>query len=350
EATVTLNSNLFILNCKYDNFVVGSDNSPLVKVYNLTDTTKSPVIKVLEPVAEDYMDGKYIDQTMLVIDNSNEQSFDSSIENSIKIVYTMLEEDSGGGGDDGGTGGNTGGGNGYFDGDVKTTPKNITEERFFTVGKTGIELKAPVSSINSISVLDTNQELSNMRDRYILEQSGEIGSSDEIAVIEIVNCDDYPNGEDLAIEYIANTTISDVSFSLNEDYNRIITADILVKKAEQIPVNVQFSVKMTNKYKLADIEYIKSKIKSSVVDFFDNYKMGDNVEQSDLVGWLYADKNVNDAIQYISLPFDVFYIPQNIDEDIPDDGTQVVPDGVLDIDAIQYPILNSQKFKINIIV
>ena len=109
------------------------------------------------------------------------------------------------------------------------------------------------------------------------------------------------------------------------------------------------SLKVSNKYKFSDTESIVSKIKSSLVSFFDNYRLGDNVEQSDVVGWLYTDSSVSDAIQYVKLPLDAFYIPENINDEIPESIDGSLQQEFLDIEAIQYPVLNMPKLKINIL-
>lgn len=350
EANVTLNSNFMLINCKPDELVFpeNGDIYDSVKVYNLTDSSKTPVVKSIEEVSPDFMNGKHSQQTKIVLDNENNQSFDPEIKNDMKVVFTKIKTDDGANDD------NEGEQEEEIPDDytysIKTNKDIVTEEMYFVVGVTKTDLDAPVSSINNIKITESSEELSNLENRYQLVRNGEIGTSDETAYMEIINSDDYPNGYELTIDYLINETIRNVDFSLNEDYNRIITADLLIKEAEAIPVNAQFSVKISNKYKLADADYIRAKIKSSVIAFFDNYMMGDRVDQSDLVGWLYTDKSISDAIDYIALPFDVFYIPNNINEEIPTDGTQLAEDGVLPIDAIQYPVLNAQKFKINIIV
>ena len=77
--------------------------------------------------------------------------------------------------------------------------------------------------------------------------------------------------------------------------------------------------------------------------------MGDQVEESDLVAWLYQDENVKEFIQYVALPFKVFYVPEEITEEIPDDGSQHAPNGVLPIKAIEYPVLNTPKFEVSVL-
>ena len=111
---------------------------------------------------------------------------------------------------------------------------------------------------------------------------------------------------------------------------------------------------MVDTYKDVDTIAIESRIKSSIISYFNTYKLGNSVEESDIVGWLYTDPSVSEMIQYVALPFDAFYVPEDVNEDIPFDDPEkesvIKPeDGVLPIRKIEYPVLNANKFSVTVI-
>jgi hypothetical protein len=314
DATVTVNSSLIILPVKYDNLYDKTNIASNIALYNLTDESKQPVILSISKVSSTEYDGKYTDNTKIIIDNANNKSYDATDVSSFKITYVYSQDG-----------------------------VRRMDEMYTDIGISKTELSVPIKSINSLIVGD-DAPLTSIADKYQLTQSGLIGTTDEQSEIVLVNMDDVPNGTAVTVEYTINDTLSQMSNIFNQKEFRIVTADLICREATAVPVNIQFRVKTTNNRKLDGD--IKSKIQSAVINFFNTYTLGSQIEESDIVSWIYSDTITKDLIQYIALPFDVFYIPQSITEEVPLDGTQQAPDGVLPIQAIQYPVLNTTRFSV----
>lgn len=317
-ADVTAKTNLLILNVKYDRL----GNTARFKIYNLTDETKRPVIKSITSVTDnEYPGGLYLDMAKIIMDNRNNISYDPTIVNDMKLVYDYYNE------------------NGELQKD----------QMYFEVGVTETAVSSPVSSVNGIEVSSLGY-LENIGDKYDLLLTGIPKTTQEEAMVRFKNLTNVPNGSRVSLEYIVNETLRTCKIIFDEfDENRIVTTDMLVRDAIPKYVNIQFRVKLDLGRSMYDVQDIRSRLQTSVSNFFKTYMMGDDVEASDIVNWVYQDDSVNKYIRYIALPFDVFYLPKDPNENIPTDGSQQAPDGVLPIRSIEYPILNAPKFEISII-
>jgi hypothetical protein len=80
----------------------------------------------------------------------------------------------------------------------------------------------------------------------------------------------------------------------------------------------------------------KAKIQASIASFFESEKLGGDIEESDIVNWLTTDVNTKSYIEYIALPFDAFYIPEDSSAEITNTRTSTI----LSIDDTAYAVLN----------
>ena len=319
-SSITINSNLIILPIKYtDLFDQGNINGNF-EVFNLTDQSKLPVILSATQVPEESYGGTYAGNVQIVLKNTANVSFDPNSVSDMKISYT------------------------YLDGDMLKT----TNELYFSIGISQSELASPVKGVNSLSLSDTG-DLTSISNYYTLIQTGTVGTTDEESVIVIKNIDTIaPNGSVMTVQHTVNDTLRQMDEIFNQEEFRIITTDLVCREATPVPVNVQFRTKLSSSVSMSD--NIKSLIQASIISFFNTYELGSSIEESDIIGWIYNDESIKDSIQYIALPFDVFYIPQNAMEDIPTDPLlRQATDGVLPIQAIQYPSLNVAKFNVGLI-
>lgn len=319
KKTITVNSNYIILPVKFSQLKDQDTPVNSIKVYNLSDSSKKPEILSISAISNGDLDGKYVGYTKIVINNRDNISFDTSTTSNMKANFLYSSEG-----------------------------VSISDDYYFQIGTTTSQLPTPLKSIDSMTFED-GTAVSSMESRFNITKTGFANTSDEVSYINIINCDDIPNGTNIVVSFTVNETIRNIGFVLNTEENRIIVCDILIREATPVPVNICFRVKLTSRYKLSDADLIKSKIKTSISNFFQNYQMGDSVEESDIVTWLQTDDSTKDIVQYVALPFDVFYIPKDSSEDIPSDGSQHVEDGVLNIKGIEYPFLNIPKFKVDII-
>lgn len=315
---IAANTNKILLNVPYAKLI----DKERIKAYNLSDESKIPVLGEPREIAKDEYDGKYEGLTEIIINNDNEVSYsESAVSNMVMNYYRLDDEDN-------------------------VMP---TQTHYFQIGKTESELSTPMIDVTNMTCTDNVELPKDLKSIYDLEYSGMIGTTDEKCKIIMKDINFIPNGSSIQVNYILNETLRRCSYTLNEEANRIITTDVIVKEATPVYVNVQFDVKLTDNRTVLTFEDIQAKIKASVVQFFNSYRMGDQVEESDLVAWLYQDENVKEFIQYVALPFKVFYVPEEITEEIPDDGSQHAPNGVLPIKAIEYPVLNTPKFEVSVL-
>lgn len=315
---ITANTNKLILNVPYDKLI----DIERIKAYNLSDESKIPVTGTPRKITGEEFDGKYEGLTEIIINNDDEVSYSEESINDMMLNYYRLDDE----------------------GNVMPT-----QNHYFQIGRTESELSTPMVNITNITCTDNVKLPSDLKAIYDLEYFGLRGTTDEKCKVVMKNIDFIPNGANIQVGYILNETLRKCAQTLNDEANRIITADVVVKEATPVYTNIQFEVKLTDNRTVLSFEDIQAKIKASVVNFFNNYRMGDQVEESNLVAWLYQDATVKEFIQYIALPFKVFYVPNDIGEEIPDDGSQHAENGVLPIKAIEYPVLNTPKFEVSVL-
>lgn len=324
-AEIQLNNNVKIIDCNINELINQEDHKKSIELFNLTDSSKTPVIKAVESVGEDDYGQAFKDKTRVIIDNTGECSYTEGTINSMKILYSFVD----------------------------SSGQRVDQEEFFEIGLTEMELAAPIKSIDSLK--DHNNEIvKSMEDRITVIKTGLKETTDEKCKVILDNCPEYFNGAMMKVTYTSNKTLRQLKDVLFDEENRIVTADIIGKEAISVPVNVVLRVKVVDTYKDVDTLAIESRIKSSIISYFNSYRLGDSVEQSDIVGWLYTDPSVSEMIQYVALPFDAFYIPEDVTENIPFDDPEredeIKPeDGVLPIKKIEYPILNANKFSVTVI-
>lgn len=329
KQTVTLNNDFIILACRKEQLckhgtselVTDSNLTEAITIQNLTHPELTPIFKNVSNIsAGDFETSEFNGYTKLEIDNTDSASYVDGETNEMYMTYSYIDN----------------------------SDNIVSQDLFFTLGLTQIQVQGPMTSFIGIKDIN-NKSISNSN--VIITKEGLEGTTDEIDILTFNHSSfsGYYNGCTLTISYMVNETLMKLGDILNTEKNRIVTASVIGKEAKAVPVNVSFKVKVSNKYANIDRSIIQNKLKSSIMNYFNRYKLGDQVEESDLVGWLYTDTSVNDIINYVALPFDVFYIPQNASEDIPTDGTQKPEDGILAIEGIEYPVLNISKFKIDIL-
>lgn len=316
----TVNNNIIVLDCLFSSLTDTSTPANSIKVYNLRDLTKLPKIKTVSAVGDDEFGGTLSGRVKVEIDNTGEVSYTEDVVSEMKITYS------------------------YNDNGVV-----VNEEMLFNIGVTGGELSSPVSSVDALLDIEGNV-ISNFQSKFELTRTGLENTTAEVCTVKLKNLGNYYNGYRIGVKYTSNKTLRLLRDALLNDENRIVTADIIGMEARAVPVNLQFRFKPQAYLTGSDMKFIENKVKASVISFFSNYKLGDQIEASDIVGWLYTDQSVQEVIQYVALPFDAFYIPKDINIEEPIEGTEKVPaDGVLPIQRIEYPLLNSSKFKITAI-
>lgn len=107
-----------------------------------------------------------------------------------------------------------------------------------------------------------------------------------------------------------NKTINEVKDVLYSRYNKIITADVLVKEGARKPVNVAIKIVTVGGESLSSTQ--KAQVQSVIESVFAMADIGGRIEQSDIVGALYTDSSTSQFVEYCSLPLYAFYSPNDI--------------------------------------
>jgi hypothetical protein len=289
ETIISLNSNYLILGQK-----TGLIDLTSITATNITDGSKSVLIADKLDV-----DGKCV----IKLENTSDRSFDSTIVSKIAIAY-------------------------------KYTDDAVTHNQIdtFNVGITKSELSCPFKDIISLQNSDDTQFYNHTN--YTIEQVGDIGTSTEDTYITLIGLDNVPNGTPIIIKYSVNSTLKNLRDMFEDAENRIVTTDIVIREANPIFVNLAFKIKMKDSYVFDDIK--RSYIDGCLNDFFAQCQLGAEVQESDIIGWIYRDDNVMTFIDYIVLPFTSFYVTDTPSAPI----ESIRDDTYLAVNAISYPVLN----------
>ena len=114
------------------------------------------------------------------------------------------------------------------------------------------------------------------------------------------------NGDTIKWTYSKNATISDIDKYINEENNRVITTDVLVRPAGVKYVNIKIRVKPAKDVVLTD--ELDDQISKVINDRIYDLALGESLDEATLIADLYAgDYNIRDYIEYIELPFKSIY-------------------------------------------
>lgn len=158
--------------------------------------------------------------------------------------------------------------------------------------------KQPVKSV--LSVIGTSGEYEEGVEWVFVKDttSGYAGSVRGLSKLEWRAIDTLPPvGEAITITYTYDKKIVDLQALVEEDDNRFL-ADTLVKSAEQIDIQCAFTIKVYSGFVQSNV---RQACKDAVYAFINDLKLGQNVEQSDLVFEIRKVAGVDN----VELPFQV---------------------------------------------
>ncbi len=216
-----------------------------------------------------------------------------------------------------------------------------SEEIMINVGKTTGVLKSPLESILSIRNKRTDKSYEvigedithNVRPTSTLDAKETTRETNEIDLLI-----KEPNGTPIEIRYIYNKTINGLSELIISDEERIITTDVLAKKAVQKNVNIALSVKTKDGKKIT--QDLDQKIFNCLSMYFSALSLGDSVEESFIIHALMSDDSVSQDIAYFDIPLTSFYVTGNISEPV-EVGRRTT--SRIKCTAIEYASLNKIK-------
>ena len=118
----------------------------------------------------------------------------------------------------------------------------------------------------------------------------------------------------LEVQYSYNDTLHKVQTSMFEDDDRIITADVLVKEAARVPINVAMRINVKNNAELTSA--MRAQMQAAISQLFSDAGINGRIEQSDIVGKLYSDSTTSTFVEYVRLALDAFYIPSDVNAEV----------------------------------
>lgn len=113
----------------------------------------------------------------------------------------------------------------------------------------------------------------------------------------------YKYGEQITVVYTVNSLVNTLQNKV--DVKRCVTADVLVKEANIIDVDLEFTVKLKTG---ANAAVIKDQLSTSLFSTFDQKKLGDRINQSDVISII--DDTV--GVDYVILPLTKMAISDNV--------------------------------------
>lgn len=287
--SISLQTNKLVLSKNYDSILPDT-----ISVINDTDSTKSPIV-----LSKEMNETEFGTKMIITLDNTGEQSYVSDSQSQIYVTYD------------------------YKDSNTGFTLQQID---VFTVGISKADLDTPIIKILSLQD-EKDSIIKNSESYYTLEKSGTEGTTDERCSITLKNFDNKLNGSVINVNYILNSTLKSLKSVFEQKSYRIITTDIMCLEAIPVYLNVGFGVKLKEGFMLNDSRI--DSMKSTIVESFKNRKMGESINEYDIIDCLMKDPDIKEFLEYVALPLDSFYITDNLEAPIEKkrDGTQISIDG-----------------------
>ena len=108
------------------------------------------------------------------------------------------------------------------------------------------------------------------------------------------------NGTSYTINYSANQLISTIQATLDNKENHLVGSDVLVREGEVIYIKMELDVLTYSGINPVSSE---TQIKNVIQEYVNNLKLGEKIEQSDIVYEIRSQ--LNDIVDNISLPFTI---------------------------------------------
>lgn len=297
SASTTINSGKLKLSELHENI-----NIATVSCVNLTEPEKTVIFSVSNVESDCFV----------TIDNATNQSYSSNVVSLIRVSY----ED--------------------------TQGKSIINE--FNVGISSVDLQVPFKDLISVVNAD-DSEISYDNSHYDIIRTDIFGniidstspfymSTQEYVTVKFKNMDGTVNGTIVSISYNVSDTLTKLKTYFEDEQNRIITTDLLIKEARPIYLNIHVAVKTSNGNALSETESLA--IINSITQIVNGLLIGQPVRESDILGNLYKDQSVITFLGFVKLPFEAFYVPANQNDPVVDTRTGTL----IEVGSTEYVVVN----------
>jgi len=148
------------------------------------------------------------------------------------------------------------------------------------------------------------------------------------------------NSLELSITYSYNNTVNTLQDIINQPDNKIITADVLVKAAVKVIIDVQTSVQLLPSFKSTSSTETQTidNVITAVTDYLNSELLGQKIEKSDIVQVVHAVPGVDNVILssiVITRRFDPIYDTEPLQvENIQAGDNEYFFTGNIDIDSV----------------
>lgn len=181
---------------------------------------------------------------------------------------------------------------------------NVVSTEAKLLAKKGID-------INTVVVLNSDKSIIfTVNNDYVLTEPA---SAFEYMTIQRALGSTIPDGSTIYVQYQYGEPIT-VSYNVNSlihiiqskiDKKRHLTADVLVKSANKIDVDLEFTVKLK---KGVNGPSIKSQLSTELYAIFNQKKMGERINQSDIIRII----DNNNGVDYVILPLTKMAVSDNV--------------------------------------
>lgn len=174
-----------------------------------------------------------------------------------------------------------------------TSLTSIDEAQVWSLGMTELIMEhQPVHTIGTIvgssaGTLVSTTDYIFTQDVGLLTKSS--GSSDKI-VFTATGLAKLTNGETLTITYSYNKLIEDLQSAIDVDTEHIITADILIREANEVLVNISAQVTTLSGYNKTSVQ---GDIQTNIGNFLNAFFLNTDLAPSDIVGVIEATTGVD---------------------------------------------------------
>jgi len=110
-------------------------------------------------------------------------------------------------------------------------------------------------------------------------------------------------GETLTIVYVYYSIVEDVKDIIDTERQKIVTADVLIKLAKKVPVNVAVTVYADDT--ITDATVFQASVQTAIETALNSAVLNNKIEQSDLVNTIYTV----DGVDRVNLPFTTLNAP-----------------------------------------
>ncbi len=117
----------------------------------------------------------------------------------------------------------------------------------------------------------------------------------------------YTDGDEIEITYTCNDLITDIQNYYNEEDQRVICTDILIKPANKSYVYIGINIKPNAGYTIGTTE--KALIISTISSYVNTVKFVGSLNTTELISKIYADTSITRFLNYIQLPITIYNLP-----------------------------------------